>query len=174
MHLIVVAINPAGTQKHRKGGTTPPFHKKKAQIKHKNSHQSDLEVGDAPSDGAQATLRQIRVFKNYFKKIYAEEIAYNIGFVQEHSPDVWWYDGKPIGQPIHYIPRTTTKNRDQHVSHSKTGKKYDRQGVYPAVGKRMASDYRSFYVEQTPLLFLLHFRGRQFREHCQGRGHGLH
>lgn len=29
----------------------------------------------------------------------------------------------------------------------------------------MASDYRSFYVEQTPLLFLLHFRGRQFREH---------
>lgn len=59
-------------------------------------HQSDLEVGDAPSDGAQATLRQIRVFKNYFKKIYAEEIAYNIGFVQEHSPDVWWYDGERI------------------------------------------------------------------------------
>ena len=29
----------------------------------------------------------------------------------------------------------------------------------------MASDYRSFYVEQTPLLFLLHFCGRQFREH---------
>ena len=28
----------------------------------------------------------------------------------------------------------------------------------------MASDYRSFYVEQTPLLFLLPFRGRQFRE----------
>lgn len=59
-------------------------------------HQSDLEVGDAPSDGAQATLRQIRAFKNYFKKIYAEEIAYNIGFVQEHSPDVWWYDGERI------------------------------------------------------------------------------
>jgi predicted transcriptional regulator len=55
-----------------------------------------LEVGDAPSDGAQATLRQIRAFKNYFKKIYAEEIAYNIGFVQEHSPDVWWYDGERI------------------------------------------------------------------------------
>ena len=59
-------------------------------------HQSDLEVGGAPSDGAQATLRQIRAFKNYFKKIYAEEIAYNIGFVQEHSPDVWWYDGERI------------------------------------------------------------------------------
>lgn len=29
----------------------------------------------------------------------------------------------------------------------------------------MASDYRSFYVEQTHLLFLLHFRSRHFREH---------
>lgn len=28
----------------------------------------------------------------------------------------------------------------------------------------MASDYRSFYVEQTHL-FTLRFRGRQFREH---------
>ena len=127
-----MAINPAGTKSTEKVVQYHLF-TKKAQIKYKNSHQSDLEVGDAPSDGAQATLRQIRVFKNYFKKIYAEEIAYNIGFVQEHSPDVWWYDGKPIGQPIHYIPRTTTKNRDQHVSHSKTVKKYDRQGVYPAV-----------------------------------------
>lgn len=35
VHLIVVAINPAGTKKHRKGGSTPPFYKKKAQIKHK-------------------------------------------------------------------------------------------------------------------------------------------
>lgn len=29
----------------------------------------------------------------------------------------------------------------------------------------MASDYRSFYVEQTHLLFLLRFRSGQFRQH---------
>lgn len=57
-------------------------------------HGADLEVGPAPSDGANATLRQIRTFRNYFRKVVAEEITYNTMFVKEHSPDIWWYDGE--------------------------------------------------------------------------------
>lgn len=33
--ILAIVAEAAGTKKHRKGGTIPPFHKKKAQIKHK-------------------------------------------------------------------------------------------------------------------------------------------
>lgn len=59
-------------------------------------HQTDMLVGPAPSDGAKATIKQIRYFLNYFKKLVAKEIKTNIDFVQEHSPNIWWFDGERI------------------------------------------------------------------------------
>jgi len=56
-------------------------------------HQSDLKVGPAPSDGAHANLSQITAFLRYFKQLVAGELQYNINFVEETSPNVWWYDG---------------------------------------------------------------------------------
>lgn len=59
-------------------------------------HRSDLKIGTEPSAGAHATLRQITTFLNYFKRLVATELKYNIDFATESSPDVWWYDGKKI------------------------------------------------------------------------------
>ena len=59
-------------------------------------HQSDLEVGDTPSKGAHATLIEIRHFLKYFVSLIAAELQYDIDFVNEQSPDVWWYDGERI------------------------------------------------------------------------------
>ncbi len=59
-------------------------------------HQSDVEVGPVPSDGAHATLLQIRRFHKYFSALVAEELKYNIDFAEEQSPDIWWYDGQRI------------------------------------------------------------------------------
>lgn len=59
-------------------------------------HQSDVEVGPSPSAGAHATLIQIRHFFKYFSALVADELKYDIGFVEEQSPNVWWYDGQRI------------------------------------------------------------------------------
>ncbi|MCM1483728.1 MAG: Fic family protein [Muribaculaceae bacterium] len=59
-------------------------------------HQSDIEVGDIPAHGANATMPQIGKFLRFFKKIVAEELEYNIGFLSEYSEKVWWYDGRKI------------------------------------------------------------------------------
>lgn len=59
-------------------------------------HETDLRVGSSPSDGATASLRKIQRFCTYFKKLVAEEISTNIQFLQEHSREVWWYDGERI------------------------------------------------------------------------------
>ncbi|MDE6381032.1 MAG: Fic family protein [Muribaculaceae bacterium] len=59
-------------------------------------HQSDVEIGPIPSVGANAEIKQIRNFLKYFKGLVAEELKYNIDFVSESSPNVWWYDGQKI------------------------------------------------------------------------------
>ena len=59
-------------------------------------HQSDVEIGPTPSDGANAGLKQIRHFLKYFKKLVENELKYDIEFVSESSPNVWWYDGEKI------------------------------------------------------------------------------
>lgn len=59
-------------------------------------HQSDLEVGDIPSDGAHAPLNMIKHFLRYFRSLVADELKYNIDFVTETSENVWWYDGQKI------------------------------------------------------------------------------
>lgn len=59
-------------------------------------HQSDVEVGNFPSDGAHASLSSIRTFLRYFKALVSKELKYNIDFVTENSEKAWWYDGQKI------------------------------------------------------------------------------
>lgn len=59
-------------------------------------HQSDVEVGPVPSDGANAGLKEIRHFLRYFKTLVENELKYDIAFASETSPNVWWYDGQKI------------------------------------------------------------------------------
>lgn len=59
-------------------------------------HKSDVEVGQTPSEGARADLKQIRHFTKYFKNLVANELKYNIEFISEISPNVWRYDGQKI------------------------------------------------------------------------------
>ena len=32
----------------------------------------------------------------YFKSLVVRELEYNIGFVTERSPNIWWYDGQRV------------------------------------------------------------------------------
>jgi Fic family protein len=59
-------------------------------------HQSDLIVGPSLSDGAHATLRDIRDFWNYFKNLVKTEIQEDIDFVTKSAENVWWYDGQIV------------------------------------------------------------------------------
>ena len=59
-------------------------------------HHADVVVGPTPSDGAHATFQQIGPFARYFQKFVTTELEYDIEFVKEQSPDVWWYDGQKI------------------------------------------------------------------------------
>ncbi len=59
-------------------------------------HQADVEIGPTPSEGAHASLAQIRRFLRFFKSMVAEEMQFNIDFISETSDRVWWYDGRKI------------------------------------------------------------------------------
>ena len=59
-------------------------------------HQTDMAVGDTPSEGANATLNHIKPFLNCFSKIVEAEMQYNIDFLSDSSEDSWWYDGNKI------------------------------------------------------------------------------
>lgn len=59
-------------------------------------HQTDLEVGPVPADGAHAELADIRPFLKYFNSLVAEEVYNDVLFVSEKNENVWWYDGERI------------------------------------------------------------------------------
>ncbi|MCM1139555.1 MAG: Fic family protein [Muribaculum sp.] len=59
-------------------------------------HQADVVVGATPSVGARASLKSISKFATYFKKLVESELKYTIEFIEEESPNVWWYDGQKI------------------------------------------------------------------------------
>lgn len=59
-------------------------------------HQSDVVVGPVPSDGAHATLREIRHFMTYFNKLVKTEISANIDFITKSAENIWWYDGQIV------------------------------------------------------------------------------
>lgn len=59
-------------------------------------HETDVAIGSSPSEGAHASLLQIKSFLKFFKKLVTEELQYYIAFATEQSPNVWWYDGQRI------------------------------------------------------------------------------
>ena len=68
-------------------------------------HKADLEVGEGPAIGANASLRQARHFVKYFSKTVENELLYFINFAQEQSTEVWWYDGQRITFRSHSTPK---------------------------------------------------------------------
>ena len=59
-------------------------------------HQTDLEVGPVPSDGAHASMQDIRPFLKYFNELVATEVYHDVLFISEKNENVWWYDGERI------------------------------------------------------------------------------
>ena len=59
-------------------------------------HQTDLEVGPVPSDGAHASMQDIRSFLKYFNELVATEVYQDVLFISEKNKNVWWYDGERI------------------------------------------------------------------------------
>lgn len=59
-------------------------------------HQTDLEVGPVPVDGAYADIKDIRPFLKYFNELVATEVYNDVLFVSEKNENVWWYDGERI------------------------------------------------------------------------------
>ena len=59
-------------------------------------HQTDIEVGPVPSDGAHADIKDIHPFLKYFNELVATEVYNDVLFVSERDENVWWYDGERI------------------------------------------------------------------------------
>lgn len=59
-------------------------------------HRADLKVGQNPSEGASATLNQIKPFRDYFTQLIADEIAGYITFLTHRGDNIWWYDGAVV------------------------------------------------------------------------------
>ena len=68
-------------------------------------HRADLVVGDAPADGANASMKDIRPFYKYMNSLFTEEIKNDVLFVTERDSKIWWYDGQRI------VFRTETYNK---------------------------------------------------------------
>ena len=59
-------------------------------------HQTDMEVGPVPNEGAHADIKDIKPFLKYFNELVATEVYNDVLFVSEHDENVWWYDGERI------------------------------------------------------------------------------
>ena len=59
-------------------------------------HQTDIEVGPVPADGAHADIKDIKPFLKYFNELVATEVYNDVLFVSENDENVWWYDGERI------------------------------------------------------------------------------
>ncbi len=59
-------------------------------------HQTDIEVGPVPADGAHADIKDIKPFLKYFNALVATEVYNDVLFVSEKDENVWWYDGERI------------------------------------------------------------------------------
>lgn len=59
-------------------------------------HQTDQSVGNIPSWGARASKRDIGKFITYLKNLVTAELKFYIDFIEENSPNVWWFDGQKI------------------------------------------------------------------------------
>lgn len=59
-------------------------------------HQTDIQVGSTPTDGAYAELKDIAPFLQYFRGVVATEIYNDYLFVTHRDENTWWYDGEMI------------------------------------------------------------------------------
>ena len=59
-------------------------------------HQSDLQVGSVPYDGANAKMEDIKPFAEYFRNMVADEIELNMRYVTEREEHVWWFEGEDV------------------------------------------------------------------------------
>lgn len=59
-------------------------------------HQTDIEIGPVPGDGAHAGIKDIRPFLKYFNELVATEVYNDVLFVSERNENIWWYDGEQI------------------------------------------------------------------------------
>lgn len=59
-------------------------------------HQSDMEVGPVPSEGAHAELKDIKPFMKYFTELVMTEVYNDVLFITEHNENIWWYDGERV------------------------------------------------------------------------------
>ena len=59
-------------------------------------HQTDIEVGPVPADGAHADIKDIKPFLKYFNELVATEVYNDVLFVSGKDENVWWYDGERI------------------------------------------------------------------------------
>ena len=59
-------------------------------------HKSDLVVGSVPLKGAHATIKEIYHFLDYFQKLIATEINYDVDFLTQTGENVWWFDGEQV------------------------------------------------------------------------------
>lgn len=59
-------------------------------------HNTDILAGPSPSDGANASLGQIRPFLSYFEKVVKKEIQANIDFIESTDPLAWFFDGERL------------------------------------------------------------------------------
>ena len=66
---------------------------------------ADAQVGTFPSDGANATLEQIKPFTAYMEKQLFGELMQNIAFVEGSADRIWWYNGRLISFRSPRTPR---------------------------------------------------------------------
>ena len=59
-------------------------------------HRADLDVGPIPSDGAHASIKEIKPFLKYLNGLVATEVYNDVLFLTERDENVWWYDGERI------------------------------------------------------------------------------
>jgi len=57
---------------------------------------ADASVGPIPSDGAKASIEQIRPFLKYMNDLMTSEISQNIAYLKAVPRTTWWYDGEII------------------------------------------------------------------------------
>jgi len=57
---------------------------------------ADASVGPVPSDGAKASIEQIRPFLKYMNDLMTFEISQNIAYLKAVPQATWWYDGEII------------------------------------------------------------------------------
>ncbi len=57
---------------------------------------TDKLVGITPSKGAHASLREIRHFLSYFRKLVSTAMIFEIRFATTHDERIWWHDGEMV------------------------------------------------------------------------------